>query len=131
MIQPGHRFWAGARCNADRGAVAVLLQGFPELFRAFHQMGKEREAKFLQGPAILFASCWLCPLSGVFFPDVLPIRVTGGLLIFGGLGGISKPTIGLIMLAAMLFAIFVGLPDLVHADLPGVRLRHLGGQQFR
>ncbi len=97
-----------ARIFMPIGALLLFLQGFAELFRAFHQMGKEREAKFLKifvpylvALAIVFVA--------VFFPKTLPLGDwLGGL--FGGMGDIDKPTIGLYMLAAMLFSIFVGFP---------------------
>jgi len=37
-----------ARIFMPIGAFLLFLQGFPELFRAFHQMGKRREALFLK-----------------------------------------------------------------------------------
>jgi len=96
-----------ARIFMPIGAFLLFLQGFAELFRAFHQMGKEREAKYLKffpfylvGLAIVFVS--------VFYPDVLPLGdwLTG---IFGEIT-VSKPVIGMWMLGAMLFSIFVGFP---------------------
>ena len=99
-----------ARLAMPVGAFLLLLQGFPELFRAFHQMGKDRERKFLRFLPVYFIG--LAIVSGaVFFPDIVPIS-DWWKDAFGreGLLDISKPTIGLIMLAAMLFAIFVGFP---------------------
>ncbi|MGB0845481.1 MAG: TRAP transporter large permease subunit [Thiolinea sp.] len=96
-----------ARIFMPIGALLLFLQGFAELFRAFHQMGKEREAKFLKifpfylvGLAIIFV--------GVFNPDLLPIGDWFGAL-FGDFS-LSKPAIGMWMLGAMLFSIFVGFP---------------------
>ncbi len=95
-----------ARIFMPIGALLLFLQGFPELFRAFHQMGKERENKFVKllpfyfiGLALTFAS--------IFYPETLPL---GDMLGDTSLFNFSKPTIGLIMLAAMLFSIFVGFP---------------------
>ncbi len=97
-----------ARSAMAFGAFFLLLQGLPELFRAFHQMGKEREKKFLRilpiyivGLAIIFIS--------VFFPDYVPFD-DWFMAAFGGGFGYEKSTIGLLMLAAMLFAIFIGFP---------------------
>ena len=87
-----------ARIFMPIGALLLFLQGFPELFRAFHQMGKEREAKFLK---IFFPYLILLAVIfvGVFFPKVLPLGDwLGGA--FGGVGDIDKPTIGLIMRSA-------------------------------
>ncbi len=98
-----------ARAAMPIGALLLFLQGFPELFRAFHQMGKEREAIFLKiFPVYLIALAAV--FVGVFYPDVLPLGDWMS-AIFGGIGGgFGKPTIGLIMLAVMLFSIFVGFP---------------------
>ena len=61
-----------ARIFMPIGALLLLLQGFAELFRAFHQMGKEREAKFLKiFPFYLAFLAFL--FVAVFFPDILPI----------------------------------------------------------
>ncbi len=97
-----------ARIFMPIGAFLLFLQGFAELFRAFHQMGKDREAIFLK---IFFPYLILLAIIfvGVFYPKILPLGDwLGGA--FGGLGDISRPTIGLYMLAAMLFSIFVGFP---------------------
>lgn len=99
-----------ARLAMPVGAFLLLLQGLPELFRAFHQMGKERERVFLRlMPVYLIVLAVV--VSAVFFPDLVPISDWWKDQ-FGreGLLNIDKPTIGLIMLAVMLFAIFVGFP---------------------
>jgi len=99
-----------ARLAMPVGAFLLLLQGIPELFRAFHQMGKERERTFLR-----FLPIYLVLLAIVFattfFGKSVPFgdwwdAVAGG----SGLFDFEKPTIGLFMLAAMLFSIFVGFP---------------------
>ncbi len=99
-----------ARAFMPIGAFLLLLQGFPELFRAFHQMGKERESKFLKILPFYFIALAAVFVT-VYYPNVSPIDdwFAG---IFGGSDAFSfsKPTIGLFMLAAMLFAIFVGFP---------------------
>ncbi|MDW4500017.1 TRAP transporter large permease subunit [Sulfitobacter sp. D35] len=97
-----------ARLAMPLGAFLLLLQGIPELFRAFHQMGRARERIFLRILPFYLVVLALITL-GVFFPNVLPL---GDLWegIFGAGPGVDKPVIGLIMLAAMLFAIFVGFP---------------------
>jgi TRAP-type mannitol/chloroaromatic compound transport system permease small subunit len=99
-----------ARLAMPVGAFLLLLQGIPELFRAFHQMGKERERIFVR-----FLPIYLVLLAIVFvttfFGDTVPFgdwwdSAVGGTGIFD----FEKPTIGLIMLGAMLFSIFVGFP---------------------
>ena len=101
---------APARSAMPIGAFLLLLQGVAELFRAFHQMGKPREALFLKIlPVYILVLAAI--FVGVFFPDTLPIGDWWAALVGPtGLGDLSKPTIGLLMLAAMLFAIFIGFP---------------------
>ena len=96
-----------ARIFMPIGAGLLFLQGFPELFRAFHQMGKAREAKFLTFfPFYLIGLA--CVFVSVFYPDVLPLGDWLSTLL--GDVNISKPMIGMLMLAAMLFSIFIGFP---------------------
>ncbi len=99
-----------ARLAMPVGGFLLLIQALPELFRAFHQMGKERERAFLR--ILPFYVIGLMVLVGmVFFPDIVPIadwwKETFGR---EGLMNVPKPTIGLIMLGVMLFAIFIGFP---------------------
>jgi TRAP-type mannitol/chloroaromatic compound transport system permease large subunit/TRAP-type mannitol/chloroaromatic compound transport system permease small subunit len=120
-----------ARIFMPIGAFLLFLQGFPELFRAFHQMGKSREAKFVKLLipyfiilAIIFylvffqkdlakdAARALKKGEATFLQDIV-LWIQGGLDWIAGLFGevkVAKPTIGLYMLAAMLFSIFVGFP---------------------
>jgi TRAP-type mannitol/chloroaromatic compound transport system permease large subunit/TRAP-type mannitol/chloroaromatic compound transport system permease small subunit len=97
-----------ARLAMPVGGLLLLLQGFPELFRAFHLMGKDRERIFLR-LLPFYAVALAIVTGGVFFPDVIPLGDFWEGLFGSGLG-VDKPTIGLIMLAVMLFAIFVGFP---------------------
>lgn len=99
-----------ARLAMPVGGFLLLIQGLPELFRAFHQMGKEREGIFLKFLPI-YVIALLVLIGAVFFPDIVPIS-DWWKDAFGreGLLNVPKPTIGLIMLAVMLFAIFVGFP---------------------
>ncbi len=116
-----------ARLAMPVGAFLLFLQGFPELFRAFHQMGKEREAKFVRILipyfiilAFVFVVVFfdrdisrhvrraedpnMLALGYVWLTDMFASIFSGASFDF------SKPTIGLLMLAAMLFSIFVGFP---------------------
>ncbi len=97
-----------ARLAMPIGGALLLLQGLPEIFRAFHKMGKQRERKFLLAmPVYLIALVWLT--MAIFTPDLVP----GGEWftdLMKARPSISKPTIGLIMLLAMLFVIFIGFP---------------------
>ena len=97
-----------ARTAMPVGGLLLLLQGIPEIFRAFHKMGKAREIWFLRAmPIYLIVLAWL--VLAVFLPDLVP----GGEWftdLMKARPGLSKPTIGLIMLGAMLFVIFIGFP---------------------
>ena len=95
-----------ARIFMPIGAFLLLLQGLPELFRAFHQMGKEREAKFVR-LLIPYVIILAVIFIAVFFPKSLPLFDWLGLT---GKAAFSKEIIGLFMLGAMLFVIFVGFP---------------------
>jgi TRAP-type mannitol/chloroaromatic compound transport system permease large subunit/TRAP-type mannitol/chloroaromatic compound transport system permease small subunit len=99
-----------ARAAMPIGALLLILQGVAELFRTFHQMGKEREAKFVKLlPVYLIVLAIV--FSAVFYPKMVPFddwwqAIAGG----SGIFSFDKSTIGLFMLAAMLFSIFVGFP---------------------
>ncbi|MGB0799901.1 MAG: TRAP transporter large permease subunit, partial [Planktomarina sp.] len=97
-----------ARTAMPIGGILLLLQGVPELFRAFHKMGKERERKFVMAlPVYLVALTWL--VLAIFTPELVP----GGewfTQMMKAKSSLSKPTIGLIMMGAMLFVIFIGFP---------------------
>ena len=97
-----------ARIAMPIGGLLLLLQGLPEIFRAFHKMGKARERLFVMAlPVYVIAILWLS--LAVFAPDVVP----GGewfTKVMSARPDLSKPIIGLIMLGAMLFVIFIGFP---------------------
>lgn len=97
-----------ARLAMPIGAFLLTIQGIPEIFRAFHKMGKERERWFVRLlPIYLILLLWL--VLAVFTPDLVP----GGDWFSGLMSAkpnLDKPTIGLIMLGAMLFVIFIGFP---------------------
>lgn len=97
-----------ARIAMPIGGLLLALQGIPEIFRAFHKMGKERERLFVAIlPFYVIFLIWL--LMAIFLPDVTP----GGAWfndLMSARPSLDKPTIGLIMLGAMLFVIFIGFP---------------------
>ncbi|MFD0917360.1 TRAP transporter large permease subunit [Pseudahrensia aquimaris] len=101
-------FLAPARIFMPIGAFLLLLQGLPELFRAFHQMGKEREALFLKILPFYLVILAVIFVS-IFYPKSVPFD-DWFQAAFGGGFGFAKSTIGLFMLGAMLFSIFVGFP---------------------
>ena len=92
------------------GGFLLMLAGIPEIFRALHKMGKER-ARWFERALPLYLVFLVMLISPVLIPDSVPFDewwtyVLGGVLD----SGLSKPTIGLIMLGAMLFVIFIGFP---------------------
>ncbi len=97
-----------ARTAMPIGGFLLLIQGIPEIFRAFHKMGKERERLFvLFLPVYLIGLLWLT--LAIFAPDFVP----GGAWfteVMKAQPTLPKPLIGLIMLGAMLFVIFIGFP---------------------
>src|SRR6056300_515141 len=58
-----------ARIAMPIGGALLFLQGFSELFRAFHKMGKERERKFLWGTLAILAVIAI----EIYVPNILPI----------------------------------------------------------
>ncbi|MCP4924880.1 MAG: TRAP transporter small permease subunit, partial [Gammaproteobacteria bacterium] len=97
-----------ARLAMPVGAFLLMLQGLPEIFRAFHKMGKERERWFVRAlPVYLIALIWL--VLAVFQPDMVPGGESFSDLM-SARPNMDKATIGLIMLTAMLFVIFIGFP---------------------
>lgn len=97
-----------ARLAMPLGAFLLTIQGIPEIFRAFHKMGKERERWFVRIlPIYLILLIWL--VLAVFVPDLVP----GGAWftdLMSARPNLPKPIIGAIMLGAMLFVIFIGFP---------------------
>jgi len=97
-----------ARLAMPVGAFLLTLQGIPEIFRAFHKMGKARERLFLRAmPIYLIVLLWL--VLAVFAPDIVP----GGewfTNVMKARPSLPKPIIGAIMLGVMLFVIFIGFP---------------------
>lgn len=97
-----------ARLAMPVGGFLLMLQGIPEIFRAFHKMGPERERWFVRFlPIYIIGLIWL--ILAIFAPSIVP----GGEWFTGVMSArpnLDKPTIGLIMLGAMLFVIFIGFP---------------------
>ena len=97
-----------ARTAMPVGGFLLMLQGIPEIFRAFHKMGKERERWFVRLlPIYVIGLLWL--ILAIFTPGIVPGGEWFTSMMSAG-PNLDKPTIGLIMLAAMLFVIFIGFP---------------------
>ncbi|NNF79490.1 MAG: TRAP transporter large permease subunit [Rhizobiales bacterium] len=99
-----------ARLAMPVGVFLLLLQGIPELFRCLHDMGKDREKWFIRILPIYVVVLGVLFL-GTFYPDQVPIgQYWTSAAEAMGLTGFDKPIVGLFMVGAMLFAIFVGFP---------------------
>ena len=73
-------------------------------------MGKERERYFVMAMPAYFIALWFGLVMAVFYPDVDTSEVNGLVTSCLCVQALSKPTIGLIMLVAMIFVIFIGFP---------------------
>ncbi len=101
---------APARTAMPLCALFLILQGISELLKSLYQMSASRRAKFLKflpfyaiGLALIF--------TGIAFPKTLPLGPMWSELIGGtAAGAVSNEVIGILMIGAMLFAIFVGFP---------------------
>jgi len=104
---------APARTAMPLGAFFLILQGVAELFRSLHAMGPQRERRFLR-----FLPVYVLALAVVFgatvAPDQPPFGAVGdfwsGLVGAIGANALPPQAIGALMIAVMLFAIFVGFP---------------------
>ena len=101
---------APARTAMPAGALFLILQGFAELLRAFHDMGSYRARIMVRILPVYFIV-----LLGIFvsaiFPGLLPLGdVWGQFVSVIGADRVQPEVIGIFMIAVMLFAIFVGFP---------------------
>ncbi len=60
-----------ARLAMPIGAFLLTLQGLPEIFRAFHKMGKERERLFVRALPV-YVIALICLILAVFHPSIVP-----------------------------------------------------------
>ena len=99
---------APARTAMPLGVLFLLLQGVAELFRAIHQAGGMTARRILVLLPVYVIVLGVLFLN-TFFPDALGL---GGIFESGvkGAGGVSPQIVGLIMIAIMLVAIFIGFP---------------------
>ena len=101
---------APARTAMPLCAIFLMLQGISELLKSLYDMSPQRRAKFVKflpfyviGLALIFI--------GIAYPDVLPLgKMWSGFIGSTGATSISNEVIGILMIGAMLFAIFVGFP---------------------
>ena len=99
---------APARTAMPLGALFLLLQGIAELLRCRYDMD-DLARKWLDRLLPVYVAVLAAIFMETFFPEILPL----GDLFEGGMKGAFglQPTmIGVIMIAVMLLAIFVGFP---------------------
>lgn len=100
---------APARTAMPAAAAFLFLQGVSEVLKALYAMNPERRRRFLQFIPVYIVILGLI-FTAVMFPKALPFLQMKGLESALGLDAISNEVIGLCMIGAMLFSIFVGFP---------------------
>ena len=101
---------APARSAMPLGAFFLILQGISEYLKCLYAMGPERERLFLR-----FSPVYVLLLAAVFtstfYPAVLPLGdAWSSIFAATGLADVAPEWIGVVMIAVLLFAIFVGFP---------------------
>lgn len=104
---------APARTAMPVGAFLLLLQGVAEFLRAYHQLGKGKIQTWTLRLLPVYVVVLFAIFSNSLFPGVFSFEMIFGESFDGslkGAGGLSTEMIGVIMIAVMLLAIFVGFP---------------------
>ncbi len=101
---------APARTAMPIAAFLLFFQGIAEVLRSLYEMPKARRDKFLK-----IIPVYLVLLAFIFVDAYFPKTISdNGILSFIvtglGLDNVSNQAIGLVMIAVMLFSIFVGFP---------------------
>lgn len=101
---------APARTAMPICAALLLLQGVSEFLKSLYEMSEERRRFFLRllvPYLVILAAIFLATL----YPNAIPLgALWRGAIEFTGLLSLQSSTIGILMIAVMLFAIFVGFP---------------------
>jgi len=99
---------APARTAMPLGALFLLLQGVAELLRCRYNLD-DKARRALDWILPIYVIVLAAIFMETFFPQILPL---GGLIEGGmkGAFGLTPTTIGVVMIAVMLIAIFVGFP---------------------
>ncbi len=101
---------APARTAMPICAALLLLQGVSEFLKSLYEMSEERRRFFLRllvPYLVILAAIFLATL----YPNAIPLGpLWRGAIEFTGLLSLQSSTIGILMIAVMLFAIFVGFP---------------------
>ena len=99
---------APARTAMPLGAFFLILQGIAEVLRCRHDM-RESSRKWFDRIVPIYTVVLLAIFLESFFPNLLPVEMIMGDGIKGAFG-LSPEVIGVLMIAVMLLAIFVGFP---------------------
>ena len=101
---------APARTAMPVGALLLILQGVAELLRRLHDVGTRRAA-IVWRCLLPYAALMAIILAVAFMPEAQGLAALWSELVHAvGLDGLRNEWIGVLMVAAMLFAIFVGFP---------------------
>ncbi len=101
---------APARSAMPLGALFLVMQGVSEYLKCLYAMGRVRERQFLFGTPVYLSVLAIVFLS-TFYPSAMPIGGSWSSFVSAtGLADVEPEWIGVIMIAIMLFAIFVGFP---------------------
>lgn len=101
---------APARTAMPIAAFLLFLQGISELLKCLYEMTHERRRMFLRIIPVYAVGLVLMALA-TFRPDLAPgFPSLAPLAAALGLDGLATEWIGLVMIAVMLFSIFVGFP---------------------
>ena len=104
---------APARTAMPVGAFLLSLQGVAEFLRAYHQLGESTLRRWVLRLLPVYAVIFGMIFCNSLFPGAFNFEMIFGAAFDGGIkgaGGVSPPIIGVIMIAVMLFSIFVGFP---------------------
>ena len=104
---------APARTAMPVGAFLLSLQGVAEFLRAYHQLGESTLRRWVLRLLPVYAVIFGMIFFNSLFPGAFNFEMIFGAAFDGGIkgaGGVSPPIIGVIMIAVMLFSIFVGFP---------------------
>ena len=99
---------APARSAMPLGALFLLVQGIAEVLRCRHNLD-DSSRKWLDRIAPLYLIALTAIFVESFFPNLLPVEMLLGDGLKGAFG-VSPKIVGVIMIAVMLLAIFVGFP---------------------
>ena len=99
---------APARTAMPVGVLLLLLQGVAESLRCLHGLDGPTRKLFTRLIPV-YVVVLLVAFMNTFFPGILPLGMINDFSL-QGLGGLAPELIGVIMIAVMLLAIFVGFP---------------------